>query len=139
MGGGAKKIEKAADDAFSDPIGTIINVGTQTMTGGLVGYDKDSGFSVGKGLTGNVAIDGLKEVTGAKAAEEANKMAREQFDQQKVDAEKARLEAQAQSSREQIAASRMASGRGGGGVGTGTSRVSRFSSLGEDERDFLGL
>lgn len=116
-------------------LGNVIDSYTQFLTGGLVGT-KNGGIKAG--VTGNVAIDGVKEVTGAKAAEEANMMARKQFEQQKVDAAAARVEQQQQNARDQIVQSRLAGPKRsvvpGARVTPQTSNI-----LGGDEQDFLGL
>lgn len=79
---------------------------------------------------------GLKEITGANAAEEANRLAAEQIEQQRQAALDQRQEDQDARERDARTASRRAasvrstSARRGG---------SRFGNLGFDEADFLGL
>lgn len=123
----------------------VINAGTQVVSGGLVGYQ---GGQVTSGVTTNVVKDTLKEVTGAKAAEEANALAREQFETQRNAALNAREEARARTARDQLAASRLAaSNRRRGSVNNankGQAGDNQFQSqsvslLGSDEQDFLGL
>lgn len=111
----------------------IADVTTQLHTLGIVGFE-GGGFK--KGVVTEAGISGLKEVTGAKAAEEANQMAREQLEKEKATAQQEREEARAQTAAEQLVASRQA-----GGVRRGTVGGSFKSSFGgdTDERDFLGL
>ena len=118
-----------------DFVDDTLNVVTQLGTWGSVGFE-DGGFK--KGVITDATIDVTKELTGAAAAEDANAVAREQFEQQKAAAAKERKEAKAQSAQEQITASRLAGGARAG-KSTSKSSASRFSSLGGDEQDFLGL
>lgn len=143
MGGGGGPVQKFIDD----PIGGTINAVTNVATMGTVGY-QDGRFATSEGIVTKTGVEGLrgvKQITGAQAAEDANNLARQQFDQQKIDAERARLEAQDQDMKNQIQQSRSAAGRGGGASGAGRSSASRASTaisnskLGQDERDFLGL
>jgi hypothetical protein len=123
----------------------VLNVGIQGMTGGILGYEngKLSNGVTTNGLkkSGKETVSGLKEVTGAKAAEDANDMARKQFEQTKADAEQARLDSQAQ-----IAASEMQKSKIAGAARNATASRSANKgaaigsySLGSDEKDFLGL
>ena len=115
---------------------SVLDVGLQLGTGGLAGYKSEEG-GLGAGITGQPIVDITKEVTGASAAEEANKQARERFEQEKADRLTARGEAKAKTAAEQLTASRQA-----GGVRAGTpsrTPTTRTSNLGGDERDFLGL
>jgi len=115
---------------------SILDIGTQALTGGLIGFESDKG-GVSTGVTSDVAISGLKEVTGAKAAEEANAQARKQFEDEQKAALQDRENAKAETAANQLAASRQA---GAVRSTTNTSRGgSTFSDLGSDERDFLGL
>lgn len=114
----------------------IIDVVVQSSTGGLAGFKSDEG-GLAKGVTGSPLVDVVKEVTGAAAAEQANVDARKRFEEEKARSKKSRQEAKQQSAREQVTASRLAGAARTGG--RGTDRGSRFSSLGSDERDFLGL
>lgn len=112
----------------------ILNVGLGTATGGLVGY-KDGKIQAG------ATVDGLKVVTGAKAAEDATALARKQYEEQKAAAEAGRLEAQGQQSRDQMiqsqraGAARNITSKSSANRGTAISG----SSLGTEEKDFLGL
>lgn len=134
-GGGAKKFFTKA-----------LDVVTQVSTGGTVGFDND-GF--GGGVTTDVLkqageqliLDPLKDITGARAAEDANARNEARFAEEQAEAQRQRQESQNQSARDQLQASRLA-GSARGGVSTQNSnqrRISRFSQLGSDERDFLGL
>ena len=123
------------DNLFVD----ILNYGTQTATGGLVGFDTEGNFKAGQTTElakniGRETVSGLKEITGAKAAEEANKMAQQQFDQEKANMDKQRVEAQNNVARDQVTQSRMAGAARRSTVGS----MSSFS-LGGDEKDFLGI
>jgi len=139
------------EKVFNDPIGElgnivgeVANAGVQATTGGFVGFDAQNG-TLKEGVTTNA----IKDVTGATAAEEANKMAAKQFDDAKKTALKAQQEAKARTARDQMSASRLAassrksgagrtssnkSSNGGGGALAATN-----SKLGTDEQDFLGL
>lgn len=122
-GGGNSVLESALD------------IGINYFTGGFAGFKDDEG---GAGLNG-VSTSALKEVTGAKAAEEANEDARKRFDAEKAKADQDRKDAQATSARDELQKSRSA-GNARGGVRSSASRGnSRFSNLGTDEEDFLGL
>ena len=120
----------------------LLNVVTQVGTGGLVGYEDGKLTS---GVTTNVVTDGLKEITGAKAAEEANQIARQQIDDAKAARQKEIDEAKARTAREQMQASRSAASnrKAGGGRSTGErgngASSQALSKLGSDEQDFLGL
>jgi hypothetical protein len=129
---------------FFENIGKdILNYGVQAGTGGWLGYEDGK---ISNGVTTNIAkktgqatVSGIKEITGAKAAEDANEMARDQFNKAQADAEAARLAAINQAGKDQTRQSLMAgasrssaarSANRGMGIGGG--------NLG-DERDFLGL
>ena len=126
-------------DGFEfDPTKTI-NAATQVSTGGMVGYGKD-GLKTGiQGeqfiKAGNTAVKGLKDVTGATAAEEANAQARSQFEDQAAQARQQRADAQILNQRNQVAASNNA---GAARANRGTNRSTRSSSVG-DVSDFLGI
>jgi len=114
-----------------DVLDDFINVNTQLATAGLVGYGKDGAKA---GVTGKPVVKGVKEVTGATAAEEANALARDQFEKSTEDALKNRQNAQLQNQQNQIKASQEA----------GSSTVRRATTnktatpLG-GTTDFLGL
>ena len=133
-GGGNSLLESMADVAL------------QTATAGFAGYKGDEG--VGLGVKGKLAKkgvgaigEGLKEVTGAAAAEEANKLARQQMEENKAQMLQERENLKAQNAARQIAASRQAASVRSTSTGPrgATTRTSLKSNLGGDERDFLGL
>jgi len=127
------------DNLFSD----VANYTVQTSTGGLLGYQDGK---IGNGVTTNYyrevgrgLRDGVKDITGATAAEEANAQARAQYEQARRDAEAARVEQQNRIAQSEIAKSRSAQrsrstqnrSRTSGGYGS--------FSISQDEQDFLGL
>jgi hypothetical protein len=115
----------------NDPIDDLINAGTQFFTGGLVGYNKGG---IKAGIIGDPIMEGTKEITGAKAAEEANKMAREQFDKSVADANVDRQNAIAQKQRNQVNASINA----GEARSSASKKTNTTKPLG-DVTDFLGI
>lgn len=120
---------------FENLLTDTINYTSQYFSAGLVGYGQDG---VKTGVTGTAGVNGLKEITGAKAAEDANKMAREQFEQARDDAQAERAEAIRQTGREELQKSRIAGAARNARTSSGKGSYGSFS-LGEDERDFLGL
>lgn len=114
----------------------IVDVVAQVSTGGLVGFE-GGGFK--GGVTTQAGVSGLKDVTGATAAEEANEQARERFEEEKQKAVSARQEAKAKTARNQLIASRLASGARRGNRISGSGGTNKSSTLGSDESDFLGL
>jgi hypothetical protein len=96
---------KGSGNFFENLFSDVVNYGAQAGTFGMVGF-KDG--QVRTGVTSTALIQGTKEITGAKAAEDANKLAKEQFEKQKADAEQARAEAINQNARDQVQQSRMA-------------------------------
>ena len=115
---------------------SFLDIAAQVLTGGVMGFDEDG---VKVGITAQPGIDVFKEVTGAKAAEEANEDARKRFEEEKANAEQNRKDNSALSARAELQKSRSA-GNARGGVKSSASRGnSRFSDLGTDEQDFLGL
>lgn len=131
---------------FFENLGSdFLNAGLQGVTGGVIGFENGG---ISNGVTTNLAkksgkelVSGTKEVTGAKAAEEANKVARQQFEQAAEDAKNARIEAQAATAKDQVRQSQMA----GAARASATTRSANKgtaiggSVLGADEKDFLGL
>jgi len=111
-----------------------INVVLQGSTAGIASFDQ--GRIKGEGLT----MKGIKEVTGAKAAEDANKLARQQMEEAKAQALQDRENARAQNAADQLAKSRQA---GGLRRTTGSSNIAGTSSVnmlgGGDEEDLLGI
>lgn len=110
----------------------IANVGVQTVTAGTVGVDRN-------GVKAGETTKGLKEVTGARAAEKANEFARKQFEEQKSAAEADRLEAQKQQGRDQMVQSQKA----GAARNATKNSVNKGTAIGGsnlgDQQDFLGL
>ena len=106
------------------------------LTGGvgLFDFEKGKGFKAGK--AGEAIVQGTKEVTGAAAAEDANALAREQFEQDKARLTKERADAQATNQRRQITASKGAAGARGN---TSTTTGGQGTSLNNTQTDFLGL
>lgn len=131
------------ENLFSD----VVNVGVQSATFGTVGYENGK---LSNGVTTNIAkksgkgtASGLKEVTGAKAAEAANDMARKQFEDAQAQAEVDRKNTLAQNARDQVNQSQTAAGARASATSRSTSKGTSTSggslSLGGDEKDFLGL
>lgn len=117
---------------------SALDVAAQAFTGGAVGFKSDEG-GIGAGVTGQAGVDVLKEVTGAKAAEEANEESRKRFEEEKANAEQKRKDNQALSARDELQKSRSAGNARGGVKSSASKGNSRFSDLGTDEQDFLGL
>ena len=125
---------------------SIADVTVQAFTGGLAGYKDDQG-GLGLGVTGKPmvegAIGGLKEITGAAAAEEANRDARKQMEDAKAQSLQERENAKAQNAANQLAKSRQAASvrktTGRSSTGRVSAGASSVSILGEDERDLLGV
>lgn len=124
-----------------------INFGLQRATGGLVGWENGK---ISNGVTTNIlkktgkeVVSGTKTVTGAKAAEAANDMAVKQFNEAKAQAELDRKNTVAQNARDQVNQSQLAAGARASATSRSTSKGTSASggslSLGEDEKDFLGL
>lgn len=131
--GGGNFFENTAGDFLSgNVIQDSINWGLQSATGGLIGF-KDG--KVGPGFTGKAVVGGIKEITGAKAAEDANELARKQIEQTQADAMKARADARYQAGLQDVQRSNLA-GRARGAIGA---NMDASLKLGSDEKDFLGL
>jgi hypothetical protein len=105
----------------------LANITTQYITLGTVGVGKE-------GVKEGVAVSGVKEITGANAAEEANRMAREQYEEAKAAALKQRQDQMFESGMDQINKSKLA----GAARNAAKTNKNFGSSLG-DEQDFLGL
>ena len=114
----------------ANPLEDLGNFLLQTSTGGLIGYDG----KLKAGVTGKAAIEGTKEITGAKAAEDANAMAKEQFNESKIKAEEDRKNAITAKANTQIAASNAA----GSARSTTNTTKKGVAPIG-DTKDFLGL
>lgn len=111
----------------------ILNIKTQIGTFGLVGYG-DEGFRAG------VTTEGVKEVTGVNAAEEANALAREQFEQESAQLQQDRDNALEQNRRRQTQASNAAGAvRNASNRNTSATTSRPNTNLGNAETDFLGL
>ncbi len=122
---------------FKGLIDGAINGYLQAMTVGTVGY-KDG--KIGKGATvelaeevGKSTVEGVKTVTGAKAAEDANALALEQFELTKKQAEEERQNAIQQKGVQQIQMSQLA------GAARRAGTTSNPITLGSTGEDFLGL
>lgn len=129
------------ENAFAD----IVNIGVQTATLGTVGYEDGK---LSNGYVTNIAkksgqgtVSGLKEVTGAKAAEAANALATKQYEEAKAQAEEERANTIAQTARDQINQSQKAAGARASSTSRATPKItsSGSSSLGDAESDYLGL
>jgi len=120
---------------------SFIDVAAQAFTGGNLGYKSDEG-GLGLGVVSGEGVDIatpiLKDITGVTAAEEANADARKRFEEEKAAADKQRADNIAQSAANELIKSRSAASTRGGVSGSSKGQ-SRFSSLGGDESDFLGL
>lgn len=111
---------------------TIADVAVQGSTFGLLGYEDGK---LGTGVSGDLIVDTTKEITGANAAEEANRIARQQFEEDRARLAQQRADSLAADEQEQIRRSRGA-GRARGGVGASNS--DRLNTASQD-MDFLGL
>lgn len=109
-----------------------LNAVTNIFTAGVVGFDEDG---LGTGILSDAAIDVTKEITGAKAAEEANALAREQAEQARAQAEQDRQNAISDDQRRNLQASRRA---GSVRNNSGDTSSGNVSNLG-NQTDFLGL
>jgi hypothetical protein len=111
----------------------LLNTYIATQTSGMVTF-KDGGFKAD--AKKDYGLNIYKEISGAKAAEEANEMAREQFETQQANAIKSRNEAQWRAGRDDITRSNLA-GRSRSAIGQNGNGGAL--NLGSDEKDFLGL
>lgn len=116
-------------------IDDVVDFSTQAGSLGLFGYDKEEGFKAGK--VGQLAIDATKEVTGAAAAEEANAIARDQFEKDEARLTKQRADAQSEHRKRQVSLSKGASRARGNSTSTSSTQTS--SSINNTQTDFLGL
>lgn len=123
----------------------LLNGTVQAMTGGFVGVEDGK---VSNGVMSNVAksagksvLSGVKTITGAKAAEDANKIATQQFEEQKASAIADRQESYRQAGLQQVQASQQASAaRSTSRSAAATSNTNKGAfNLGGDEKDFLGV
>jgi hypothetical protein len=126
-----------------NPLEAALNIATNIGTAGTVGYGED-GFGVKSGFATGSALDITKEITGANALEEANRLAREQVTEEKARETQRREDVRSQTARDQLQASRSAASVRGRLPGSRTNTQSgkataSFSILGQEERDFLWL
>jgi len=126
-------MSQAIEEFAEDPIGSTVNVVTNVATAGLVGYE-NGGLKAG--VTGQVALDTTKDLTGATAAEEANDMARQQFEQQTADALKVRQDNILANQRNQTALSNAAGSSRNSNIGTPQKTTKTITG---DVSDFLGV
>lgn len=110
-----------------------LNILVQSTSGGIIGFGED-GFR--KGVATDAALDATKELTGAAAAEEANNLAREQFEADKERLDQQRTNQLSENERRQVQLSRGAPGARTQGSSTGGNTSTSVSNL---EQDFLGL
>lgn len=110
----------------------VTDVAANVFTAGLVGVNEDG--QVDAGLTSRGVYQGLKDVTGATAAEEANNIAKQQIDAQKAALEEQkRQRIRTQQDRERQL-SMAAKGTGtGGSTGGGVSAEQQLAG------EFLGI
>lgn len=125
---------------FENLLTDVANIGVQSATFGVYGVGKNglkNGVTTNTVRTGGRAAEfGVKEITGANAAEQANALAREQFELQKEQSQAERAEAYRQVGIDQVKQSMLA------GAARNTSRGASNKgsfSLGGDEKDFLGI
>lgn len=85
------------------------------------------------------ALDVVKDITGANAAEDANKLARDQFEQGKADILSEKELAREKNAAAQLKASNLAGGLRRGRKSSSPTKTASAPALGSDERDFLGL
>lgn len=117
-------------DFFENIFNEGLNTFTNVFSAGTLGF-KNGGFQ--QGVATKAVYKGLKDVTGATAAEEANMLARQQFEKTAAQAEQDRLNAIQQNQNDQIRQSQLA------GAARTSSRTTGRSSLLGGERDYLGL
>jgi len=125
------------NSVFENVIDTVLQVGTLGTLGFNGEDDSITGGVIEKGV--EKGREGLKIVTGAAAAEQANELARSQFEEEKANRLREREAAREQNTLEQLELSRR-SGAARRPTGSKSSIPSnRFSNLGDTEGDFLGL
>lgn len=124
----------------------LMNIATNFLTVGFVGYDKEKGF--GMGMTSHGYDEAFGEITGRNKAREALNFQREKFDYQKKQA--ADLLQQQQWYKRQVdisssdaAAVQRTAGQGGMNMSTSTpmafGRGGAALGQGAPQKDFLGL
>ena len=128
---------------FENVIHDVVNASIQGVTAGVLGYEDgkiSNGYSTNIAKSsGKAIVSGVKEVTGAKAAEQANDLARQQVAEAKAEAMKAREEAQARTARDQMTQSQVAATARNANTNKKSTAMLVGSQLGADEKDFLGL
>jgi len=117
-----------------DALDDALNVVTQVSTLGLVGYNGEKGLSQGK--VTSTTLEGAKELTGANAAEEANRLARQQYEDQVLAARTDRENMLLQNKQRQITASNAATASRNSANNTSNINSQRFTG---DVSDYLGL
>lgn len=124
----------------------LVNVGANFLTLGTVGYDAEKqSFRSTKGINSKLVFKpmkdsitkGVKDFTGATAAEEANAAADARFQEEKAKAEQSRLDGIAGNERNAISASRLAGANRSSSGGSGSG--GKYGKIGSDGKDFLGL
>ena len=127
---------------------SVANVVTNVATLGAVGVSADGKVNLDSGVVSHgigsaVASvgQGLKEITGAQAAEDALNLQKEQFASEKTAALKDREDAKQQAAIDDMTKSKLAGSlKNSKSSSSQQSRYSsKFSTTGSDERDFLGL
>lgn len=118
---------------------SLLDVAISLPSFGFAGYKSDEG-GLTTGYSTNAIVNTGKELTGAKAAEEANDLARQEIQNAKDQALTDRENAQASNAADQLSKSRKAGNlRKTTGKSSTPGASSINSNLGQDERDFLGL
>jgi len=117
-----------------------LNVATNTVTFGSVGFSgTHNGFDVNKGVVGGAAVDATKEITGAKAAEQANALARTQFEQAQAAAKKQQADQQTANANAQVKSSNAAASARNSSKNSGVGASRAQLSILNNQTDFLGL
>lgn len=110
----------------------VADVAANVLTGGLIGVNDDDQLEAG--IVARNTYQGLKDVTGATAAEEANNIAKQQIDEQKATLEeqkKQRIRTQQDRERQLSMAAKGTST--GGATGGGVSAEEQLAG------EFLGI
>lgn len=126
MGGG--KVKGIKLPSLTEVADVVANI----QTAGLVGVDDND--QLGAGITSRGVYQGLKDVTGATAAEEANNIAKQQIDEQKAALEeqkRQRIRGQQERERQLSMAAKGTST--GGSTGGGVSAEEQLAA------EFLGI
>lgn len=134
MGGGGGTSPLKIQDIIHNPLGVLTNSATQVVSAGTLGYE-DGKF--GKGAAARAADETIGEVTGRNAMRDADARA-----QSAVEAEALQRQNDLNNQRQQTYVSDLQASRtaGAGRNPLDRSRAAlRWSTLGQDEKDFLGL